>query len=572
MTKYNFFRSLLVALLIPFTLACTGLSIFIANSTEMSGTISTLIPPLCALAGLVALILFLVQLPYFFVKKNWFAPVNLFLFGCGFLLYFQANVFNWNFGELDGNSINWSAFRLHMVLEIIVYAAIIGFMIWKRQWLNKYVIHLTCLLMLMQAVPLANPLVCQMFKESFVIRMPQTAADASALDPTIPSWKQYETFYDGFFDYSPEQNVVLLIPDAMGKEMFERLIKKHPEVLEWFADFNYFPHQKSQAGTVISIPQILTACDDTILRDLTQRHKTKDYDPDLYVKTIASFWNSEGALQKTLAEAGFQTRLHTCDPGAHHYDHRWISNIRLKNKDRSRKGIRWNDLTKTGIGQMIDLALVRSVPIVCKPADIDQFHPIQVVFQRITKASFRETKGMSDQQFVRLLTEHPVSAASEKPVLNVIHLYGAHPPYRLNENFEYESMRGIEGEYRQAFAAFRVIKRLIDDMKTAGVYDNSLLVIGGDHGSRNPDLFAASFHNPLLLVKRQNERHEAMVYREEYTNVQDITPTILELAGLKNPPGRFSIFDLPSEVLVQREREYQEFWAEKAASDADNAR
>jgi len=107
----NLFRSIIVAFLIPFTFACTGMSIFIANSAEMPGTVPALIPALCGLVGIVASGLFFVQLPFLFVKKHWFPAVNSLLLGCGFLLWLQANVFNWNFGQLDGGGIsdNWTA-------------------------------------------------------------------------------------------------------------------------------------------------------------------------------------------------------------------------------------------------------------------------------------------------------------------------------------------------------------------------------------------------------------------------------------------------------------------------------
>jgi len=70
-------------------------------------------------------------------------------------------------------------------------------------------------------------------------------------------------------------------------------------------------------------------------------------------------------------------------------------------------------------------------------------------------------------------------------------------------------------------------------------------------------------YNPLLLIKRENERHDTIVYRNEYTNVQDITPTILDLVGLENLPGRFSVFDIPPGVLEKREIEYESFWSDK---------
>jgi hypothetical protein len=280
-----------------------------------------------------------------------------------------------------------------------------------------------------------------------------------------------------------------------------------------------------------------------------QQHKTQDYDPDRYLQTFAALWDSEGALLKTLAEAGFQTRLYACNPGVYHFDHRWISNAQLKGKD-VYKGIRWDHLLRTGIGPVVDSAIVRSLPIVFKPADASQFHPVQIALQRITKASFRDSAIINDKQLLRVIAENPISAKAEKPILNVIHFRAVHAPFRLNENLEYEVMHGDAGEDRQTFATLRLLKRLIDDMKSIGVYDNTLIVIASDHGSLQASRDEQEFHNPLLLIKRQNERHDAMVHREKAASVQDVTPTILNLLGLENPPGRASLF-LPGQEQLQ---------------------
>lgn len=550
---YNLFRSFLVALLVPLTFACTGLGIFVANAAEMTGTLSTLMTPLCVLVGLVTLCLFLLQLPFVLLKnKKWFVGINAVLFACGFLLWFQANVFNWNFGQLDGSGVNWSEFRHLMWLEIIVYVTVFGLVIWKRQWFSQYAVHFACLLIFMQMVPLARPVTKEWFPRG--------------------TWKQYEITYEGFFDYSQKQNVVFILPDTFYSQLFQRMTKKHPETLEWFSDFNYFPKQKSISDrTSVIVPQMLTVFDVESLPGYniwTGLRGVKGGRPKTFSYPL--LWSSEGALQKTLTESGFQTRLYASMRHPHHWDPLWISNIRTKSTSPV-PSPRWRDRIEPGVGPIIDLAVVRSVPIVCKPTDIEQFGPVQSFFQQdaAPTASFHPIKD--GERLKQIINRSPATAKSEKPVLNVIHFRGVHRPYHFNEDYEKEVMPGIEGEERQALGALRLIKRLLDEMKTAGVYDNSVIIIAGDHG--NYPQYAADLtdlshlHNPLLLVKRQGERHGEIVYRDEYTNVQDITPTILNLVGLENLPGRFSIFDIPPDVAEQRKKEYELFWLEQRNDD-----
>jgi len=493
------------------------------------------------LGGLVAvatMLLFLMQFPFLFIKKHWFIYINTLLFACGFLLWMQANVFNWNFGELDGTRVNWTAFRPAMVLEIAAYAAVIGLVFWKREWLHKHVVHLTCLLIFMQGIIPATQIPRVLNREG-------------------GGWKQYEITYDGFFDYSKEQNVVLIVPDAFSSPLFGRMAKKHPEILEWFSDFHYFPKQKSQGRTGVSIPQMLT---------------THDRDDRLKVNELASVWNAEGALLKTLTDAGFQARLYAFPPQAYHWDPQWISNVRLKDsaRDARRGRTLWDNLCATGIGTLLDLTIVRTVPIICKPADFEAFTLVQKYLPPFTetKTAYFPLFPSDDLFLTQIIANNPVSANSEKPVLNVIHFRAAHAPYNFNENFERKTMSGIEGEERQAFAALLIIKRILDDLKAADVYDQSLVIIAGDHGNRDSMLLTgvgdeSQDHNPLLLFKKQHERHESMIHRSVYTNVKDVTPTILDILGLENLPGRYSVFEIPDDVSAQRETEYEDFWAEK---------
>lgn len=570
----NLLRSLLVALAIPFTISCTGLTIFVANSSSMAGTIPTLMPMIALFIAIVALLFFLLQIPFVFVKRHWFPVINALLIGCAILLWIQANVFNWNFGQLDGSAVKWSDYRHIMALELIVYVAVLGLILWQLRWFTKYAIQISCVLMLMQTVPLARPVARDLLSMrtkvavKHLIGMPTTPEayeiarnellpkpkDAEpTFDPTIPSWKQYEITYRGLLDFSPERNVVLLVLDAYSTHLFQRMMKKDPHIGEWFSDFNFFRNHKSKAGTIISVPQMLTSYDYSIT----------NYEDASNIPAKVERWNAEGALQKTLAESGFSTAIYTWCPIAHYFDHRWISNIRLIGTlpDSPSLSSPINYLIKTGVGELLDLTILRSLPLVCKPEVFDYFHPVQHFLCRFAtpQADYtRLTLSASDVTFAQIVVENPLSVTSPKPTLKVLHLHGAHRLYNFNENFEFEDMSGIEGEERQGYAAILFTKRLLDAMKKKQVYDNSLIVILGDHGG-DPDGMAciadwSQYFNPVLLVKRPDERHASVVHRMEYTDMRDITPTILGELGLTIRPSTYSVFHLPSDIMAERKK------------------
>ncbi|MDR2643763.1 MAG: hypothetical protein LBC74_13330, partial [Planctomycetaceae bacterium] len=147
----NIFRALCVAALIPVTFICTGLTIFFANQSEVSGTISSFLPIFGQMIALVVFILFLVQFPFLFIKRNWFPLLNSLILAVGFLFWLHANVFNWNFGILDGSSIDWKSFQYLAYRELFFDTLVLGILFWRYKWFSKYAIHFACILMFMQS-------------------------------------------------------------------------------------------------------------------------------------------------------------------------------------------------------------------------------------------------------------------------------------------------------------------------------------------------------------------------------------------------------------------------------------
>jgi hypothetical protein len=68
------------------------------------------------------LLLFAIQLP--FLGRKVFSGITITLFTFGFLFWFQANVFNWNFGPLDGREIPWKSYTPLGIFELFVYGVI----------------------------------------------------------------------------------------------------------------------------------------------------------------------------------------------------------------------------------------------------------------------------------------------------------------------------------------------------------------------------------------------------------------------------------------------------------------
>lgn len=112
-----------------------------------------------------------------------------------------------------------------------------------------------------------------------------------------------------------------------------------------------------------------------------------------------------------------------------------------------------------------------------------------------------------------------------------------------------------ESYYAQITFVDEQIGRIIQKLKDLGEYDNTLIIFSTDHGEMLSDLgcyqkflpFDASSKIPLVV--RFPKHTTAGSKREEFVDLNDFLPTMLDVAGVAYPPGH----ELPGESLFARE-------------------
>src|SRR6476659_9206528 len=129
---------------------------------------------------------------------------------------------------------------------------------------------------------------------------------------------------------------------------------------------------------------------------------------------------------------------------------------------------------------------------------------------------------------------------SGKPFLLFLHLYEPHKPYQPPARFS--SYEPYDGEIAHAD---EIVGRLLDRLRTSGLYDRSTIVLLsdhgeglGDHGEQEHGLFVydEAIHVPLIIKQEGN----AGAGRRIADLVQhiDLVPTILDLV---KAPGSGSL-------------------------------
>src|ERR1039457_5871948 len=121
-----------------------------------------------------------------------------------------------------------------------------------------------------------------------------------------------------------------------------------------------------------------------------------------------------------------------------------------------------------------------------------------------------------------------------------VHLYDPHDPYEPPPPFsEKYKDHPYDGEIAYADSA---VAHWIAFLKKAGVYDNAIIVVAGDHGEGLGEhgeethglfLYDTTLHIPLILKSAKSAHAGAVI--EAQVRTTDILPTILEATGIPAP-------------------------------------
>ncbi len=132
-------------------------------------------------------------------------------------------------------------------------------------------------------------------------------------------------------------------------------------------------------------------------------------------------------------------------------------------------------------------------------------------------------------------------AQGDKPFFLLLHLYEPHTPYEPVEPFRSRYADRYDAEIATADA---IVGRFLEGLRAAGIYDRSTLILLSDHGEGLGDhgeeehgilLYREALQVPLIM-KLPGGR---LGGRRVATPVAlvDVTPTVLELAGVPLPAG-----------------------------------
>lgn len=420
--------------------------LYIANMSYLVFGIKQLLPPII-IAGIIILAVFTVL--FALLRGKIFNAVVSIVIGITIAGYIQGNYINIDHGTLDGTGIVWQDFKWQMLVNLFVWAAIILvpviFCYFSRDIWKSFVRIVSLVLVAMQV-----------FGAVYLVIKSAYQINSNISD-------------DGYFECSEQfkvsknKNTIVFLLDRMDKKYMDELLKRDPELCEKLSGFTYYKNfTGSYSRTFPSVAYLLSGV---------------KYDYDIpsaeYMKKAMSESNFFGALQA----AGYESRLYT--------DTQYVTgsvesfNGTVKNA----KSTEGKAKPMKILSAMLNLSAYRYSPEAMKP----YFH---IYTDNIAqKYIFGNKDGsiytVDDAEFYAAFRKKGITTEDNAGSFVFYHLQGAHDPFTMNEKGEAVTLDYLsyeESMYKQIRGDFKMILSYIEQLKAAGVYDNTTIIITADHG------------------------------------------------------------------------------------------
>lgn len=539
--KKNELTILLISLAFSFTLFFFApLDVFIGNQKDFIVGFGRVFPPMLITAVAAAAALFILQNLMLLIHEVAYIILSRFAFGLLLAGYVQMLFLNGKMTSFTGDAYHYTDNKAATILNMALFVVLT----FLPMFLSVAAINNPKNKVLNFSGGKIVPYMCALF---FLMQLAGTGTSIISAD-----FGKYKKNYTSYLSYEPamslskEENIVVFLVDRMDGDWMDKAVERYPELKEKFEGFTYYRNNISHnTQTFPSVPQMLT---------------NYMYEGTEWADYVSKAWDGD-TVPKNLKENGYNVNLlidnlTTYSSVAQLKDQ--CDNIRQCEED----NIDYNYTGKGGIvPSMTRISLAKLSPYALKSlytvgmgANLSsEFIKYKTVMEdRMPMATDVE----SDLRYNDYIRSHSLNADSEKKVFSYTHLNGAHNrSERLVALFDETGTEPIE-RVETLRGDLEIVFYYMEQMKELGVYDNSTIIILGDHGRPPVEIEQSGkkyLESPImtsLLIKTKNADRASLQIDSEAELSNDFFPaSILEYAGIDHEKFGYSYNDVITQDL-----------------------
>lgn len=404
-------------------------------------------------------------------------------------------------------------------LDYIVFIGVASTLVYFRNWIKKNLALLFCVLIFSSLGDLIK----------------STLASSNGKNDSAES----SQFDHSIYSFSPDQNVIHVVLDALQGTIFSTVLAENPSVAGSFEGFTFFP-------------DTLTATPRTFL-SFASFFSGRPYQG---IEPISEYKLSTGMSRPMQDESNLlPPLLDLLHANGFNLDLLVNSGSHMPNRSVYRSFFLYRELDEGLEGKqferLADLSLIRILPWSGKRL---VYKDGSWLFSADNRSLPRANKA---EKFLRQFAKN-ISVDNDQPAYKLIHLMSPHQPWTTTEDCKPQlAQRSKFASFHQANCIIDATASFLDELKRSPIYDNSLIIIHGDHGNCHPDGLPSSDGgrpscignaNPLVLIKPPGARAK-LEYRKSYVQLTDLPATVSHLLGiLFDGPGQSIMRNDPIEV------------------------
>ena len=254
---------------------------------------------------------------------------------------------------------------------------------------------------------------------------------------------------------SEDRNLVVLVLDTLDGETFKKAIEDDGEIKELLDGFTcYDDTLAAYPFTERALPMLFSG--KWYENDVNfQEYRTKAISNSVFIKELEKNDYTIGLYEHFeigILDSEFKGRFENFSQSSVNYKTKYIYQLILK-----MGGVKYAPW------------LLKSV---C--ANLDDFSN----YCRTVNSEYKKFPW-SDSIFYERVNNEKIDTSSDKKCARIIHLEGGHIPYVYDEEFN----KIEDGNYQKKVdGCVNLVKQYIKRLKESGVYDNTAIVVIGDHG------------------------------------------------------------------------------------------
>ena len=445
------------------------------------------------------------------------------IFGISFMFFLQGKYLSLGSASLSGDGVGDEISPAATVINLLIWIIVVSACIVAMLLLNKYrdiirtVATVTAVALL--GMTLISFAVISMTTDVYSDTKTGYMGDPS-LDNEVLTVKNLDTL-------ATENNIVVFIVDRFDHTYMDKALKDCPEIFDELEGFTHFNDYISlYPRTYPGVPHIVTGVENDFSGT---RH---DYMKKAY---------SESPYFMALKEKNFDINVYTDD----YYG--YVNATHMRDFVSNTSGnVSYSVVGNTSLSlDMIRVSLYRYLPIIARPVLGTVNTPM---FDKYVDYDLEDAEFSTDMKEVYdVISKDEFTFRKSENGLSYIHVSGCHLPNLYDPNFEaaqgderYDSNVGMQ-------VSFKIISTYIKEMKRMGVYENSTIIILGDHCNICSDRdFPKKPHITTLLAKPAGVSEGELKHSDAQVGASDIFATVLHAAESdKASDYGQNIFDIP---------------------------